>query len=149
MFQLNSTFWDKFTNWLKSFQCFSNNNLRVGRISAQNFDYEALSIIDLFDSSTVCSLWCIFELWKLICFLHKSLFSFSFSFSIFSFSFSENQVERSTSDPGHAFSRFTTGSRQTLEISHSSDRNLRYELFTFYKTNYSGNLVRKQIWKAY
>ena len=51
------------------------------------------------------------------------------------------QVERSTANPSHAFSRFSTGTRNTLEVSHSSDRNLRYELFTFFKTNYSANLM--------
>ena len=50
-------------------------------------------------------------------------------------------MERATANPNHAFSHFSTGTRHTMEISHSSDRNLRYELFTFFKTNYSGNLM--------
>ena len=52
------------------------------------------------------------------------------------------QVERSTSNPQHVFSRFSTGTRRTLfDPSAGPDRNLKYELFTFFKTNYSANLV--------
>ncbi len=36
------------------------------------------------------------------------------------------QVERATANPSHAFSRFSTGTRQTLDLGNSSDRNLRY-----------------------
>lgn len=44
-----------------------------------------------------------------------------------------NQVERATANPNHVFSHFSTGTRQTLTVEKGAERNLRYELFQFYK----------------
>ncbi|XP_071749609.1 insulin-degrading enzyme isoform X2 [Lepeophtheirus salmonis] len=53
-----------------------------------------------------------------------------------------NQVERATANPNHVFSRFSTGSKATLNLSKCSPgRNLRYEIYNFYKSNYSANLM--------
>ena len=50
-------------------------------------------------------------------------------------------MERATANSNHAFSHFSTGTRHSLEVTEDADRNLRYELFTFFKTNYSANLM--------
>lgn len=52
-----------------------------------------------------------------------------------------NQVERATANPGHVFSHFSTGTRQTLTVEKGADRSLRYELFQFYMANYSANIM--------
>ena len=44
-----------------------------------------------------------------------------------------NQVERATANPFHVFSHFSTGTRQTLTVEKGAERNLRYELFQFFK----------------
>ena len=63
------------------------------------------------------------------------------------------KVERATANEQHAFSRFSTGNKDTLAVdgaaNASSSRNgkpegshnLRYELYTFFKANYSANLM--------
>ena len=44
-----------------------------------------------------------------------------------------NQVERTTANPFHVFSHFSTGTRQTLTVEKGAERSLRYELFQFYR----------------
>ena len=44
-----------------------------------------------------------------------------------------NQVERTTANPFHVFSHFSTGTRQTLTVEKGAERSLRYELFHFYR----------------
>ena len=52
-----------------------------------------------------------------------------------------NQVERFTANTSHVFSRFSTGTRQTLTVAKGAERSLRYELFQFFKNNYSANIM--------
>ena len=52
-----------------------------------------------------------------------------------------NQVERATSNPRHPFSHFTTGTRKTLNVDPKSNKNLKYEVFHFFKRQYSANLM--------
>ena len=52
-----------------------------------------------------------------------------------------NQVERATANAFHVFSHFSTGTRQTLTVEKGAERSLRYELFQFYRTNYSANIM--------
>lgn len=53
------------------------------------------------------------------------------------------EVERATANESHAFSKFSTGTRQslTLDPQDPNNKNLRYEVFTFFKANYSSNLM--------
>ena len=52
-----------------------------------------------------------------------------------------NQVERATANPRHPFSHFSTGTRKTLQVDPKSNRNLKYELYNFFKRQYSANLM--------
>ena len=51
------------------------------------------------------------------------------------------QVERATANPRHPFSHFTTGTRKTLNVDPKSNKNLKYEVFNFFKRQYSANLM--------
>ena len=51
-----------------------------------------------------------------------------------------NQVERTTANPFHVFSHFSTGTRQTLTVEKGAERSLRYELFQFYRYFLSGSV---------
>ena len=52
-----------------------------------------------------------------------------------------NQVERATANPRHPFSHFSTGTRKTLQVDPKSNKNLKYELYNFFKRQYSANLM--------
>ena len=51
------------------------------------------------------------------------------------------QVERATANTRHPFCNFTTGTRKTLHVDPKSNKNLKYEVFNFFKRQYSANLM--------
>ena len=50
-------------------------------------------------------------------------------------------MERATANPRHPFCNFTTGTRKTLHVDPKSNKNLKYEVFNFFKRQYSANLM--------